>query len=611
MSTNPAAFGENDFHVDTSASFLANVAFHIGGPVPDGSIDIINAALALHADRCNVNNDASSLTILEKDFFPSSLKVKVDPAVTTGCNDAVADLALKVKRVKKAYRDAIELVRQYKLHQTAGTRFPTTFCQDLVGNPPPAGFPAGDCTTESAEATINRFIQFYRDEITNGLRPAFQKVYDAAQLHFPLDAPLQSQRNEQTIFEATFPIGPIPLTLEVGAFIEYGLQAGLSFDITPLAQENGSSDFSPLVYVNGQAGPYALAGVSLFVGVGFGVNGFKVSAGVEGAITLGRLALNAHAGAGFGVLTTPDPRGIPSDVAAAGPLGIQDTKQTLFPSGGPKQYALALKYDYGLAVGLDQIMAGTISARLRIKFFFFSKTWRKVLLRFPGFSLGAPINLLSGGGTFPAIADDPAVWGTIAMPLPFIELANLRTDTPLPPTGTAVALDTTVVDKFFYDSLCQCKLDNQACVRPADCCTPGASCFSDPFGVVPDGSPPGTKFCTSCRNPGDSCNVNTDCCGNPNSICLPDHHCSCVNPGGACSATANCCTGVDGGTFSFLTCGDDPNTPDPTHICRTCLHEFEKCTSASDCCSDVENATCSTVDGGTDTVCVHHHKDPR
>jgi hypothetical protein len=42
--------------------------------------------------------------------------------------------------------------------------------------------------------------------------------------------------------------------------------------------------------------------------------------------------------------------------------------------------------------------------------------------------------------------------------------------------------------------------------------------FSDPFGVVPDGSAPGTKFCTSCRNPGDSCNVNTDCCGNPNSM---------------------------------------------------------------------------------------------
>ena len=588
----PSPFGEAEkVEVDTQASLKATVGFHIGKPVPDGSIDIIDAAVALHVDRCSFNNSGTKLMILEHDFLPET-GIKLDSTLQTDidiCTNKIGEFKTAVKRVKKAYRDAIDLVRQYNVHkQNAAngtpTKFKSTFCQDLIGNPPPAGFPPGSCTGETAAGTINRFIEFYRRQINEGLRPAQQALAAVKIDNKTLAQGPTATRETQTIFEATFPIGPIPLVLEVEAFVEYGLQANLVFSLMPQQNENGTPDghYQQIANLTGEANPYALAGVSLFVGVGFGVNGFKASAGVEGAITLGRVGLTASAGAGFMQQLVPDPRRIPDDIVAAAVLGVQDSKQTLFPVGSAKQYTLGLNYNYGMSVGVNQIMAGTISARLRIKFFFFSKTWRKKLLRFPGFSLGDPINLISGGGAFTAMNEDPFGWGTVQMPTPFVELANLDATAP-ELGGTEQDLDKAYVEKFFYDSLCTCQPDLNACVRTDDCCGPASTCFSDPFGTVPPGSPAGTKFCRKCGQPSDSCNVDTDCCFNPSSVCR-NNRCTCVGTDGACAQTANCCTGDDGGQFAFLDCRVDPTKPQLGNICRKCLHTDEDCNSASDCC---------------------------
>jgi hypothetical protein len=612
----PGPFGEADLKVDTSASLRATVGFHLGRPVPDGTIDIIDANLHLHVDRCSFTNADSRLVILEHDFLPETgLKVDSTPiADVTACNDKIEQFKTQVKRVKKAYRDAIDLVRQYNVHkqnaaQGVPTKFRSTFCQDLIGNPPPAGFPPGNCAGETSAATINRFVQFYRNQVTQGLRPAFQALADSTSVSKTLAQAPTATRETQTIFEATFPIGPIPLVLEVEAFVEYGLQANLVFSVLPQQNENGQPEVTFVQFANltGEAKPYALAGVSLFVGVGFGVNGFKASAGVEGAITLGRLGLNASAGAGFGLQVAPDPRRIPDDIVAAAPVGIQDTKQTLFPIGAAKQYTLGLNYNYGLAVDVNQILAGTISARLRIKFFFFSKTWRKKLLRFPGFGLPEPINLISGGGQFAAQTEDPFGWGTVQMPLPFVELASLDQAAP-ELTGAEQDLDKNFVEKFFYDSLCTCQQDLNACVRTDDCCGPASTCFSDPFGTVPPGSPAGTKFCRKCGQPNDSCNTDGDCCFNPNSVCRANR-CTCVAPGGSCGQDANCCTGDEAGTFPFLDCNVDPRTPGLGQICRTCLHTDEDCVNNTDCCSEGSAGSfCEpvNVDGNSVNKCVPH-----
>src|SRR5262249_638449 len=157
----------------------------------------------------------------------------------------------------------------------------------------------------------------------------------------------------------------------------------------PVATLLGSPDTQTIAKVDAQAGPYVLAGASLFVGVGFGFNGFSVSAGVGGGITLGRPSLDAHPGAGTGPPSGPDDRPVPpDDVLKVAAPGVGDTKDTLLPIGGPKRYNMSLTYDYGLGVTLSQILQGTISGRVRIKVAFFSKTWRMVLLTFPGFSGG-------------------------------------------------------------------------------------------------------------------------------------------------------------------------------------------------------------------------------
>src|SRR5581483_8842463 len=124
--------------------------------------------------------------------------------ITAACNDGIDKLVLAVNRTKKAYRDAIDLIAQYDFRKGNGQAFPPGFCQDLIGDPPP-GFPPGDCAHDSAAATINRFTQFYRNEIINELRPAFDAIAASApQLHAQLPASPPPTRQSETIFEATF-----------------------------------------------------------------------------------------------------------------------------------------------------------------------------------------------------------------------------------------------------------------------------------------------------------------------------------------------------------------------------------------------------------------------
>ena len=135
----PSPFGEaEELMVETGASLRATVNFHIGRPVPEGTIDIIDAAVALHVDRCHFNNGGTKLMILEHDFLPETgLKLDSTPGpIGVACEDTIAQFKTQVKRVKKAYRDAIDLVRQYNLHKQdaangAPTKFKSTFCQDL------------------------------------------------------------------------------------------------------------------------------------------------------------------------------------------------------------------------------------------------------------------------------------------------------------------------------------------------------------------------------------------------------------------------------------------------------------------------------------------------
>jgi hypothetical protein len=599
--TKPLALGEADFSLDASASFNAKVAFDLGFGV-SGNVDVVSAKAALHADRCQATTGDSHLTIFGEDFTPDGLRfdtanqddmdliglTALDPALCR--NVDIAGYIKAVNRVKKAYRDALELIRLYKEFKdsqgtAAAKRFSDDFCGKLLADPPEF-FPRSNLCApgETAATTINRFIEYYRGEAERHLGPA-QDDLDKKVAAFPI--PLLSLRSPparetQTIANAFFPIGPIPMTLQVEAFAEYGLDGGLTFDLQPGALINKLGGAQPLAFVEAYATPYALAGTSLFVGVGFGFNGFDVSAGIEGAITLGRIGINNTAGAGIAVRAVDDTRDFPTDIAAAAVPGAATSHSTIFPLGIAKNYDYSFQYRYGSTVDLSQILSGTIAGRVRVKIAFFSKTWRRVVLRFPGFG-PLKIDLISGGGGSAAESErgDGPKWGTAQMPLPFAQLAPLPASEVLEGDQVPVSNLTTNVEEFFYDSLCQCKKDGEDCFRRGDCCNDMAG-----SGCLRDTTRPGKKICSPCRSDGVACTEDSECCAST-PICFNDpgtagFFCrACRKHGESCfpSNPEQCCPGTKFG------CIIPPGKSKGE--CRTCIELGDNipCKTGSDCCS--------------------------
>jgi hypothetical protein len=606
----PLPFGIPSFKVDAAASFLAGVGVKLG-TFPKVDIPIVDALLGVHADMCGANMSDSHLSLFGlllpiDDVLPDPLEA---PGGSAACQAKIEEFKTAVNRVKKAYRDAIELRRQFeeRLSAPVPTSFPGDFCQQIMKDPPP-GFSPVPCGTEAAAATINRFIDYYQRQIDEALKPAKIALENAVLVPAPRPIPLigKEARESQQLLNVTFPLGPIPMKLELEAFAGYGIKGEVRFDLkNPLTIGEDTGGSERLAFAEVAARPFAYAGVSLFVGAGFGVNGFDVSAGVEGAVTLGDLSLDNHAGAGISVQTLPDDRAFPPEIVAAADPAAVALKQTLFPSSGAKSYRYSFDYSYGSSIILKDILKGSIAGRIRIKIAFFSKTFRKVILTFPGFG-PETIPLLSGGATLASFSpDDLPVWGTVKMPLPFMALPRLPTNQVL--TGPEKPVDMTRVGELFFDGECQCSANGQACTRDAGCCNrPSATCFSDPLA-------PTAPTCQTCRQGRQTCNDAGDCC-NPNARCLDENDtlpagvkiCTCEPAGGGCSSVANCCSAPDG-INAF--CEDAPNdSQNNVKVCRICRGEDEPCSLDRDCCPGTSNTffRCETTSTSSAKICVKH-----
>lgn len=540
----PLGVGQVEFALDALAALRSSVAFNIGSPPlgVNATADIIDAQLKLHLERCRFSTAESRINIFGQDFVPDSIKPSLASKTISGCAATIASYTQALNRVKKAYRDAVELVRQYQARKTAAERFPADFCQRLTADLPNL-FPAGNCGVETAAATVNRFIDYYEAEIKRVLVPANLALSGK---NFANSGALinvaTSARDSETLVEVLFPLGPIPMKLEIEAFVEYGLRGNVSYSLNPSVLFVGSDTRETLASIDGHVYPYALSGISMFVGAGIGWGPFSVSAGVRGAITLGRLSLDNFAGAGIGVQATKDNRTFPADILAVADAGAAEGKLTLFPPNGAKKYDFTLQYNYGSKIVLSEILKGSIAARVRIKIAFFSKEWRRTLFTFPGFG---PIDvpLISGGGDGPAVSVDGHNWGSFQVPLPFIQIPRLNAQEVL--SGTSRAFQTTNVEEVFFDNLCQCSLDSATCSRNADCCNhPTSVCFADPA----TGS---AKVCAGCRSTAASCNVIGDCC--------------------------------PAETPRF--CEDDPATTQTHRVCRQCRGVGEACATNADCCA--------------------------
>jgi hypothetical protein len=561
---NPLALGESNFDLKATASLKAGASFNIP-LVGQDSFDIVDALALITANRCNVSDASSHLKILGQDFLPSVLIFDTDPSPVNekACQDALAKFETTVDRAKKALKDAEALLTQYNANKAAGQVFgfpadagpeagAVTLCQQIAASPP-AGFPVGDCANETPEATINRFIQFY----TSQAQTAFLGQWDLGgqELTLTQDIPINFLNNSetQTLFEATFFIGPIPCLLQVQAVEGYGIGGNLHFNFSP-GSVLSNQDREQIANINGNVAPYANAGISLFVGVGFDIGVASASAGVEGEVSLGNVSAPIVAGAGLDIASEPDPRPLPTDLAnIAGAL----------PLITPRQYQFFLDYNYGAQVDISQILQGYLAARLEVSFLFWSASWTQTIVRFDSPFPPLTINLISGDGTTPALGSFP--WVTVQMPTPFVSLPQLQVPsapiTTAPDGGLAkiVQVDKSQVEKFFYDSLCTCVeagvppvSTTSDCFRNEDCCPapagqPAIVCFSDPaLGHA--------KSCESCRKASFF---------EPSDAGCDALFCGTTVPAQSCNQNSDCCQGDFGTQCTGGICVDNPGPPIP------------------------------------------------
>jgi hypothetical protein len=569
-------FGLPNLGLTAKAGVTASVDFNLPKPIPSTSVDILEANAELDASQCGVTSQAK-LFVLGTDFLPlvaGDLTLPLNfpgTALTAKCQAAYDEVQNAANRAKKALRDVLDLEKQYKNLikddvngvDTLKNNLSKGICNQLVGDRP-RGFPAGNCGTETPEATINRFAQYYQRTITGfagtaeaaegaiGLPEAVNQLIANAYTDRDHSFTLYSFNHDEdiTVEQVQFFIGPIPVNLELDVTTHYGATIGatLNFDPASVIQTALTSTTQqaaqPIASVEVTGAPNANAGISLFAGVGFGVAGFTAKIGVEAALSLGTITVPAYAGAGIGLGTEPDHRDLPPDMV---PFA---TGQDLIPR---KSYVATLTYNAGLQVQLSGILDGSVSAKLKIKIAFFSKTWRKQLLSFTGICTPAhpkpfcTTTLVSIGGSTD-VAGGSFPWASVAPEIPFPMIAPINTPAP---AGLTNLVDTSQAEKYFYDSQCSCidgavPTDTRECFRNGDCCPDTPTCFSNPQ----------TKKhqCIVCEARGQVCNQDTDCCGNAN------HNSLCIS--GTCQGQRDCselCS-RDDECQSPLSCVFNPNT---------------------------------------------------
>ena len=580
---NVGPLGNPDLNVGAKAGFKAEVVIGSGitlsGPQ---TFPLVEASAVLNATQCSADSGVTTLTVLGQDFksllgtgaelgFP--LKLPQNDDDRQACLKAFDAFRIAGDRAKKALHDAVELRRQYDERVMEQNDF-GVICMDLVAQRP-RGFPVGtaSCSMEAPEDTINRFIEYYRRTVVGfskvadgdgggegaiGLTQAADLLTASALPGLP-SKPFKlydfSKQEEETLLQAQFFIGPIPVNLELLATMDYG-----AFDHgrnrprpgrgrRPMLRGNIQDPAQPIAFVSVDGMPHAGAGLALFAGVGFSVDDVSAKIGVEGAIQLGDVNITAQAGAGVGLGSEFDERPPPADMAAF------VTGANLIPA---KRYVAQLQYRAGLGAGIRNVLSGEIAATLKLKFAFFSKTWRQRLFGFTGFCVndlsGCDLNLLSAAGTTDP-ASGPFPWGTIRSEMPFPELAPITVKNPL--NVGSPAPDLSRVQQFLYDSFCTCidgndLNDARECFRNDDCCPAKHTCFSNPSTRKHE--------CIDCEHAGTPCNNDGDCCQGQGlscykHTCRPVGECSvpcdrvqdCKSglncaPGPGCSTSGTCCS---------------------------------------------------------------------
>jgi hypothetical protein len=557
VNANPLSFGESDLSLHAQAKFVATASLNnfLGQSYTAPIIDVV---AGVTAQRCSISTDETHFQVLGLDFVDEDDLPRVntdDPTISTAayeaskaCKDGLAEFKLWGDRAKKAFRDAQNLVAQYQNAKAIGAAFGTDLCTQLgIASKTVPFFPGGNscAPNEPPEITINRLIQFYQEpgigQITQ-LRNAASALSNAtAQLRnllgteIALDFINKSNQESQTIVNVPFAIGPIPMVLQVDVFAKYGIGGRFNLELNfPTNLDAAPSSIEQIARARVEVGPYASAGLSAFVGAGVSLGPIEATLGLEGAITLADVRAPIFAGAGVNLQIDKDPRPLPTDIAPPISTGLE-----AFQFGLPKSFKFLVSYDYGAGLDLRDVLSGEINARLRIKFFFFSRTWRKRVVRFNGWSFH--YDLVSGGSdpsvtttpqtvpggdgrTTTQVAQGEATMGRSEAQVPLTKLALLPVPPPIfngdelsdagvgdggdagPPT--IATLSKSQVEEFFYDDLCCSKEGEECASSGSPSCCPELEC------QVADGGTTGVCG-RGCAREGEYCGYEggLPCCG--------------------------------------------------------------------------------------------------
>lgn len=589
--------GEGDFDLSAEASARASATFNLLGV--KGTVNILDALGRVAAGRCGFEGDAY-LKLFGVDFLPAVTcgdafagleEFAADSEFQTECSQANEELLELLGRAKKALRDAQELIRQYKDLESQGKRFVNELCDKLLGGRelPPA-FQFEGCDGVTPEQVIGYFVNYYRHEVAKLVERYEDVLYKETAGRLPrFDFPIYlgesnppsgggstcddgPNRETQQIVNVNFAIGPIPMNLTIEAFLEYGVNGELLFSLDtssvakallPAAGEpDGKNDIASATLT---VRPGATAGIIMFVGAGFDAGPVAAKIGISGEVVLADVELPAYGGVSLMVESVMDDRPPPSDF-----LGMVPSYTLLFPSSVPQKLRLNAGYRFGMEAHIKDLLRGTIYGTLRIKFFFFSKTWQKKILEFPSpFSTPDPIVLIQGEDSATiAEADTPLAMFQIPVPFPNLEeiigidlppydprqfdgVRSLATEEEVDPDDPRyVDFDSSRVEQLLYDGYCA--EAPPTCVAQGEACTDGSTCCASPGVVSFTGL---DQLVGSVVSPFDR-NVPRVVLGEGVRVGLSSER-TCVYPHGQTSGT-----------------------------CKSCASSLDTCTSTADCCND-------------------------
>lgn len=462
---NPGLYGDLDMHLEASVSLGAKVGFKDLLGITK-TFDILDAYAGATLDRCSTGADAR-LILLGHDFLPDILtepqreqlsQLKRDSAFEADCNKAADDYLVELNKAQKAYRDAQEIVRQYKKGIDEGKRFGQDFCGQLIQTRTPEGFGPIDCTTAAPHQVVNAFISYAHKLLEELIAKSPFLSQDDLRLAGRFQFPGTEATQSKNIANYPFQIGPVPMNLSVDVFYGYGLSGNLGYEFTPAKALGVLRDLDPHQIARAYANvtPYALGGVELFLGVGFDFGPVAAKLGISGNVVLGEVRIPAEASAFIEVQAAKEDRELDAELTDM----VDDAKALVFPPNGASSFAFRSGFQVQAEAKVDNILQGSLFAKLKIKFFFFSKTWQKQIVAFTGL----------GGLTFPIIDRTAPLKGELGvarMPVVFPRLRKVP-QAPDPDAGGTGAggaggapsepedfvFDNGRVETLFYNELC-------------------------------------------------------------------------------------------------------------------------------------------------------------